>query len=31
MLEHPQAAMERAMDVMEQSLAKAEGKQPHVA
>jgi glyoxylase-like metal-dependent hydrolase (beta-lactamase superfamily II) len=31
MLEHPQAAMEHAIRVMEQSLAKAEGKQPHVA
>ena len=31
MLEHPQAVMEHAIRVMEQSLAKAEGKQPHVA
>ena len=31
MLEDPQVAMERAMDVMEQSLAKEERKQPHVA
>jgi len=31
MLEHPQGAMEHAIRVMEQSLAKAEGKQPHVA
>jgi glyoxylase-like metal-dependent hydrolase (beta-lactamase superfamily II) len=31
MLENPQAAMERAMHVMEQSLAKEERKQPHVA
>ena len=31
MLAHPQAAMQRAIRVMEQSLAKAERKQPHVA
>src|SRR5438128_93311 len=31
MREAPQAAMERAIRVMEQSLAKEEGKQPHVA
>jgi len=31
MLSHPQAAMERAIRVMEQSLAKAERKQSHVA
>ncbi len=31
MLEDPQAAMERAIHVMERSLAKEEGKQPHVA
>jgi glyoxylase-like metal-dependent hydrolase (beta-lactamase superfamily II) len=31
MLEDPQVAMERAMHVMEQSLAKEERKQPHVA
>jgi glyoxylase-like metal-dependent hydrolase (beta-lactamase superfamily II) len=31
MLEHPQAAMEHAIRVMEQSLAKEQGKQPHVA
>jgi len=30
-LEDPQAAMERAIHVMERSLAKEEGKQPHVA
>jgi glyoxylase-like metal-dependent hydrolase (beta-lactamase superfamily II) len=31
MLEHPQAAMEQAIRVIEQSLAKEQGKQPHVA
>jgi len=31
MLEHPQTAMERAIRVMEQSLAKEQGKQTHVA
>jgi len=31
MLEAPQAAMERAIRIMEQSLAKEERKQPHVA
>ena len=31
MLENPQVAMERAIRVMEQSLEKEQGKQPHVA
>ena len=31
MLEHPQSAMERAIRVMEQSLAKGQGKPSHVA